>query len=431
MNKILLIVKREYLTRVRKRSFIVMSVIGPLLFGLMFLIPIWLVTRESEQKVIEVLDESGYFINKFEEKGSTKFVFIDQEIDEAKKSLTGSDKYGILYIPNIELDNPEGIIFFAEQNPSIEVQADLERMIKRRIEDIKLERSGIDRDKLESIKTRVSINTINISSEGEKEGDTGIATATGYIASLLIYFFIFMYGIQVMRGVIEEKSNRIVEVIISSVRPFQLMMGKIMGIGAVGLTQFLLWTVLSTAIYTVVYQYYMGDIPQNSEVMTMGNQMTETPQPEAAEIFEKIETINFPLIIGSFVFYFLGAYLFYGSLFAAVGSAVDNDSDAQQFQIPVTIPLIFSVIILTAIIREPHGSLAFWTSLIPFTSPVIMMMRIPFNPPTWQIFLSMVMLVLGFIFTTWMASRIYRIGILMHGGKISYKILVKWLFMKY
>jgi len=431
MNKILLIVKREYLTRVRKRSFIVMSVIGPLLFGLMFLIPIWLVTRESEQKVIEVLDESGYFINKFEEKGSTKFVFIDQEIDEAKKSLSGSDKYGILYIPNIELDNPEGIIFFAEQNPSIEVQADLERMIKRRIEDIKLERSGIDRDKLESIKTRVSINTINISSEGEKEGDTGIATATGYIASLLIYFFIFMYGIQVMRGVIEEKSNRIVEVIISSVRPFQLMMGKIMGIGAVGLTQFLLWTVLSTAIYTVVYQYYMGDIPQNSEVMTMGNQMTETPQPEAAEIFEKIETINFPLIIGSFVFYFLGAYLFYGSLFAAVGSAVDNDSDAQQFQIPVTIPLIFSVIILTAIIREPHGSLAFWTSLIPFTSPVIMMMRIPFNPPTWQIFLSMVMLVLGFIFTTWMASRIYRIGILMHGGKISYKILVKWLFMKY
>ncbi len=431
MNKILLIVKREYLTRVRKRSFIVMSIIGPVLFGLMFLIPIWLVTREGEQKVIEVLDESGYFIDKFEEKGSTKFVFINQEIDEAKESLPGSDKYGILYIPDIKLDNPEGIIFFAEQNPSIEVQADLERMIKRRIEDIKLERSGIDRDKLDSIKTRVSINTINISSEGEKEGDTGIATATGYIASLLIYFFIFMYGIQVMRGVIEEKSNRIVEVIISSVRPFQLMMGKIMGIGAVGLTQFLLWTVLSTAIYIVVYQYYMGDIPQNTEVMTMGNQIAEAPQPEAAEIFEKIETINFPLIIGSFVFYFLGAYLFYGSLFAAVGSAVDNDSDAQQFQIPVTIPLIFSVIILTAIIREPHGSLAFWTSLIPFTSPVIMMMRIPFNPPTWQIILSMVMLVIGFIFTTWLASRIYRIGILMHGGKISYKILVKWMFMKY
>lgn len=431
MNKILLIVKREYLTRVRKKSFIVMSVVGPLLFGLMFMIPIWLVTRDADEKVIEVLDESGYFRDNFNEKGSVKFIFIDQDIDEAKKSLTDSDKYGILYIPDIELDNPEGIIFFAEQNPSIEVQADLEQMIKRRIEDIKLEKSGIDKDKLEGIKTKVSINTINISSAGEKEGDTGIATAVGYLASLLIYFFIFMYGIQVMRGVIEEKSNRIVEVIISSVRPFQLMMGKIIGIGAVGLTQFLLWAVLSMAIYTGVYKYYMGDIPQNSEVITMGEQMKEVPQPEATEIFEKIETINFPLIIGSFVFYFIAAYLFYGSLFAAVGSAVDNDSDAQQFQLPVTIPLIFSVIILTAIIREPHGSLALWTSMIPFTSPVIMMMRIPFEPPTWQIGISMALLVLGFIFTTWIASRIYRIGILMHGGKTSYKILFKWLFMKY
>jgi ABC-2 type transport system permease protein len=240
-----------------------------------------------------------------------------------------------------------------------------------------------------------------------------------------------MYGIQVMRGVIEEKSNRIIEVIISSVRPFQLMMGKIIGVGAVGLTQFLLWAVLSMAIYTGVYQYYMGDIPKNDEVVMMGNQMGQTAQPEASEIFKKIETINFPLIIGSFIFYFLAAYMFYGSLFAAMGSAVDNDSDAQQFQLPVTIPLIFSVIILTAIIREPHGTLAFWTSLIPFTSPVIMMMRIPFDPPAWQIVLSMILLVLGFIFTTWIASRIYRIGILMHGGKINYKILAKWLFMKY
>lgn len=431
MHKILLIIKREYLTRVRKRSFIVMSIVGPLLFGLMFLIPIWLVTREADQKVIEILDESGYFKGEFGKKGSVKFEYIDQNLDEAKKDLTDSDKYGILYIPAIDLDSPKGIVFFAEQNPSIEVQAELEQMLKHRIEDIKLEKSGIDKEKLESIKTTVNINTINISSEGEKEGDTGIATATGYLASLMIYFFIFMYGIQVMRGVIEEKSNRIIEVIISSVRPFQLMMGKIIGVGAVGLTQFLLWAFLSMVIYTGVYQYYMGDIPKNDEVVMMGNQMGQTAQPEASEIFKKIETINFPLIIGSFIFYFLAAYMFYGSLFAAMGSAVDNDSDAQQFQLPVTIPLIFSVIILTAIIREPHGTLAFWTSLIPFTSPVIMMMRIPFDPPAWQIVLSMVLLVMGFIFTTWIASRIYRIGILMHGGKINYKILAKWLFMKY
>ncbi len=431
MYKIWLIIKREYLTRVRKRSFIVMSFVGPVLFGLMFLIPIWLVTREGEQKVIEVLDESGYFQEQFNEKGNLIFKYIDQSLEKAKEGLTHSDKYGILYIPPLDLDHPEGIVFFAEQNPSIEVQSELEQMLKRRIEDIKLEQSGIDKEKLEKIKTKISINTINISSAGEKEGDTGIATGTGYLASLLIYFFIFMYGIQVMRGVIEEKSNRIVEVIVSSVRPFQLMMGKIIGVGAVGLTQFILWTVLSTAIYTAVYQYYMGDVSQVRETVVMGNQMAQESQPQAAEIFAKIETINFPLIIGSFVFYFLAAYLFYGSLFAAVGSAVDNDSDAQQFQLPVTLPLIFSVIILTAVIREPHGTLAFWTSIIPFTSPVIMMMRIPFDPPAWQIVLSMVILVIGFITTTWMAGRIYRIGILFHGGKISYKVLAKWLFMKY
>jgi ABC-2 type transport system permease protein len=430
MYKILLIIKREYLTRIRKRSFIVMSFVGPVLFGLMFLIPIWLVTREGEQKLIEVLDESGYFQGQFNEKGNLKFKYIDQSLEKAKEGLSNSNKYGILYIPPLNLDHPEGIIFFAEQNPSIEVQSELEQMLKRRIEDIKLEQSGIDKEKLEKIKTKVSINTINVSSAGEKEGDTGIATAAGYLASLLIYFFIFMYGIQVMRGVIEEKSNRIVEVIVSSVRPFQLMMGKIIGVGAVGLTQFVLWTVLSMGIYTAVYQYYMGDT-QMPDTVVMENQMAQAAQPEAAEIFAKIDTINFPLIIGSFVFYFLAAYLFYGSLFAAVGSAVDNDSDAQQFQLPVTLPLIFSVIILTAVIREPHGTLAFWTSIIPFTSPVIMMMRIPFDPPAWQIVLSMVLLVLGFITTTWMAGRIYRIGILFHGGKISYKVLAKWMFMKY
>lgn len=431
MRKIFLIIKREYLTRVRKRSFIIMSFVGPVLFGLMFLIPIWLVTREGEKKVIEVLDESGYFKGQFREKSDLKFRYIDESLEKAKENLSGQDKYGLLYIPPLNLDHPEGIVFFAEQNPSIEVQAELEQMLKRRIEDIKLERSGIDKEKLAGIKTKVNINTINISSAGEKEGDTGIATGAGYIASLLIYFFIFMYGIQVMRGVIEEKSNRIVEVIVSSVRPFQLMMGKIIGVGAVGLTQFLLWTVLSMAIYTAAYQYYMGDLPQGTHTVMVGNQMAQASQPEAAEILEKIGTINFPLIIGSFIFYFLAAYLFYGSLFAAVGSAVDNDSDAQQFQLPVTLPLIFSVIILTAIIREPHGTLAFWTSIIPFTSPVIMMMRIPFDPPAWQIALSMALLVAGFIGTAWMAGRIYRIGILFHGGKVSYKLLAKWLFMKY
>ncbi len=433
MNKILLIIRREYITRVRKKSFIIMSIVGPLLFGLMFVIPIWLASREGEEKIIEVLDDSGYFRGKFEGTETLSFRYIDKGIDDAKDDLKTKDIYGLLYIPKFDLDNPKGITFFGEKNPSIEVQSLLERFLKNEIEDLKLSRSGIDKEQLEKIKTDIDLNVINITEKGEKEGDVAIATAAGYFASLLIYFFIFLYGVQTLRGVIEEKTSRIVEIIISSVKPFQLMMGKIIGIGAVGLTQFLLWVILTFVIYQGALSFYDVDFSKSPQMeMAQNGQMVDSAanNEAMAEIFNKIDTLNFPLLLSTFLFYFLGAYLFYGSLFAAVGSAVDNDSDAQQFQLPITLPLILSIIMLAAILRDPHGDLAFWASMIPFTSPVIMMMRIPFDPPMWQIILSMALLVVGFIFTTWLAGRIYRIGILMHGTKVNYKILGKWLMMK-
>ncbi len=415
MNKIFLIISREYITRVRKKSFIIMSIIGPLLFGLMFAIPIWLATQEGDEKVIEILDESGYFKDKFTTDGSVSFVYIGSSLDSAKADMKGKESYGLLYIPKLDLDKPENITFFGEKNPSIEIQGMIENMLRTEIEDIKLNQSGIDKEQLEKIKTNIDLDIINMTDVGEKEGDVIAATAAGYIASLLIYMFIFMYGIQTMRSVIEEKTSRIVEVIISSVKPFQLMMGKIIGVGAVGLTQFLIWIVLTLIIYQSGITIYGGDMQQNN-LMSM--------------IVAMIATINFPLLLGAFLFYFIGAYFFYGALFAAVGSAVDSDSDAQQFQLPITLPLILSIILLSAILRDPHGNLAFWASVIPFTSPVVMMMRIPFDPPAWQIALSMVMLVLGFIFTTWLAGRIYRVGILMHGTKVNYRILAKWFMMK-
>ena len=267
--------------------------------------------------------------------------------------------------------------------------------------------------------------------KGDKEGDVMMATIIGYTSAFLMYFFIFLYGVQTLRGVIEEKTSRIVEVIISSVKPFELMMGKIIGIGAVGLTQFLLWVILTFIIYQGALIFYDVDIAKSRQIeLTQNAQAAPDTEVEMPEIFEKINTINFPLLLGTFLFYFLAAYLFYGSLFAAVGSAVDNDADAQQFQLPITLPLIFSIMLLAAIIRDPHGNLAFWTSIIPFTSPMVMMMRIPFDPPFWHILLSMFCMVLGFIFTTWLAGRIYRIGILMHGAKVNYKILFKWLMMR-
>lgn len=209
------------------------------------------------------------------------------------------------------------------------------------------------------------------------------------------------------------------------------MMGKIIGIGAVGLTQFVIWAILTIVIWQGALTFYQVDIAETKKMeLVEGMQTSLGESREMPEFLEKINTINFPLLIGAFLFYFIGGFLFYGALFAAVGSAVDNDSDAQQFQLPITLPLILSIMLLSAIIRDPHGSLAFWSSIVPFTSPVVMMMRIPFDPPLWHIGLSMVCMIAGFIFTTWLAGRIYRIGILMHGAKVNYKVLARWFMMK-
>ena len=432
MHNIFLIIQREYLTRVRKKSFLIMSIVGPLLIAGLWVVPIWLSTRETDQKTIEILDDSGYFEEKFTETSSLKFKYIQADLVAAKTEILSSENYGLLYIPRINLDEPEGITFFSGKNPSIEVIQDLEWAMKSVVEDIKLERSSIDQATLDSLRADIDIDMINMTDSGEKAGSAGVATIIGYISALMIYFFIFVYGIQILRGVIEEKSSRIVEVIVSSVKPFHLMMGKILGVGAVGLTQYIIWLVLSIMITAGISSYFNIDRTDSLPTQTEQSGTLEEEQSNefVAEMLNSLESIDFSLLAVAFLLYFLGAYLLYGSLFAAIGSAVDNDSDAQQFQLPVTIPLIFSLIVLTAILREPDGNLAFWLSMIPLFSPVIMMMRIPFGVPYWEIGLSLTLLIAGFIFTTWLASRIYRIGILMHGAKVNYRILGKWLFMK-
>lgn len=409
-----------------------MSIVGPLLIASLWVVPIWLSTRDTDQKTIEILDESGYFNEKFTETSSLKFEYIQTDLVAAKTEILSGENYGLLYIPRINIDDPEGITFFSGKNPSIEVIQDLEWAMKSVAEDIKLERSSIDQATLDSLRADIDIDMINMTESGEKAGSAGVATIIGYMSALMIYFFIFVYGIQILRGVIEEKSSRIVEVIVSSVKPFHLMMGKILGVGAVGLTQYVIWLVLSIMITTGISSYFNIDRKDSLPAQTEQAEVIQEDQGNefVAEMFNSLESINFGLLAFAFFVYFIGAYLLYGSLFAAIGSAVDNDADAQQFQLPVTIPLIFSLIVLTAILREPDGSLAFWLSMIPLFSPVIMMMRIPFGVPYWEIALSLTFLIAGFIFTTWLASRIYRIGILMHGSKVNYRILGKWLFMK-
>lgn len=428
MDKILLIIKREYLTRVRKRSFIIMSIVGPLLMASMFVIPVWLATRQGEKKTIEVIDESGYFVNELKNNPGVEFKFLDENLTDAKKSLASGNAYGLLYIPKINLDKPEGVTFFSEKNPSLDIVDNIERVLRSRVEDLKLQKSDISKEFLESLKSNLTINSINISESVERASSAGIATVIGYMTSLLIYFFILFYGIQVLRGVIEEKTSRIVEVIISSVKPFQLMAGKILGIGAVGLTQFLIWVFLGFGISGIA-----GSFMQSTGAMTAQNPAAAEAANNPniwADLIGSIGSINIPMILVGFLFYFISAYLLYGAMFAAIGSAVDNDTDAQQFQFPVTIPLIISIVVLAAVLKEPDGSLAFWMSMIPLFSPVVMMMRLPFGVPWWQLGLSMTFMILGFLFTIWLASRIYRIGILTYGSKISYRILFKWLLMK-
>ncbi len=428
MNKIGLIISREYLTRVRKKSFIIMTIIGPLLFAALIILPTWLASQDGEQKVIEVLDESGAFQDKFQDTESVSFRYITGDLESAKERVPNETTFGLLYIPVIEVDDPTGISLYTLSNPSIVIVKTIKRTIENELEEIKLTRSGIDKETLASLKSDISVDTISLSTSGEeKASSSGAASVAGYLGSFLIYFFIFYYGAQIMRGVIEEKTNRILEVIISSVRPMQLMLGKIIGVAAVGLTQFVLWVMLTFAISSLVASVFGIEASASAQ---MGTQAQDVPMGEIDNIMSSLTSLNFPVIIGVFLFYFLGGYLMYGALFAAVGSAVDSDADSQQFMFPITIPLIFSIVVLGAVLKDPDGSLAFWMSMIPLTSPVVMMMRTPFGVPEWQLALSMLLLIGGFLFTSWVAGRIYRVGILMHGTKVNYKTLAKWFVLK-
>ncbi len=444
MNKIKLIIAREYLTRVRKKSFIIMTILGPLLMAGLFIVPIWLAMNDEGETNILVIDDSFMFTERMTDTETIHFHFPEDGLDSAKAKVVASDDFdAVLYIHEKIMSSTSGIQLIYDKQPGINVIRYIENTLENDIEKWKLAKSGINQETLEAAKTQVSLVTKKIDEIGEESSsNTELSMVVGMFSGILIYMFIFLYGVQVMRGVIEEKTNRIIEVMISSVKPFQLMMGKIIGIALVGLTQFLLWIVLSTLFISgakmMVELYFAEDNPGVNIEEVMSSSQTLAPESEEVaatqlnqaaidEIFASINSIDFPVILGSFLFYFLGGYLIYSALFAAVGSAVDNEADTQQFMVPITIPIIFSFVMAQVVINNPESPMSFWLSMIPFTSPIIMMVRIPFGVPYWELGLSMLLLVLGFVGTTWLAGRIYRTGILMYGKKISYKELWKWL----
>lgn len=432
MNKIFLVIAREYLSRVKKRSFLVATLLTPLIFPTIMGFFVWIATQEKESqslRIIEVLDETNLFFMESSEQYAFTSSIKDPEV--GKMMVKNGERYGFLYIPKLDLSRPKGIQFYGNENPSMGLMDYLESALKRKIEDYRLYEKGIDPGILKEIRTTVDVQTITIGDSGEEIiNDATINYALGFLSGILIYIFIFVYGNQIMQGVIEEKSSRIVEILVSSLKPFQLMMGKIVGIGAVGLTQFLIWVVLIGSLSTLVIGVLGMQMPQNQAIELMNPELADA-SPSAGElsnVLEVIEGIDFIAIVLSFIVYFLGGYLLYGALFAAVGSAVDAPSDAQQFMFPITIPLIVAYLgLFVFVLQDPNSTTSFWLSIIPLTSPIAMMGRVSFGVPFWELALSIGLLILGFIFTTWLAGKIYRIGILMHGTKPTYKTLWKWI----
>lgn len=447
MNKIKLIIKREYLTRVRKKSFIIMTFLGPVIIAGLLSLGIYLGMSDTEEYNVLVVDQtpaisidstataSSLFWNKLK---PTPQVHFQYSHDAMSNTEFDSSNYSMMLVIRKDIVTyPEAELVFRKL-PSMKARSYIKSEVEKVIENEKLKLNSIDKHVYDSIRTDLDLVSVDA-----KEGGTSFKqeqAMVGFAFAVLIYFFIFLYGVQVMRGVMEEKSSRIVEVIISSVKPFQLMMGKIVGIALVGLTQFLLWVILSATLFAVTSSTFMPDIASSvssTEQVQItdeaAQQVSQDPMKQAMmnDVGELIfNRINWPVMIGMFLFYFLGGFLLYASLFAAVGAAVDNETDTQQFMMPITIPLVFGFLVAEFALSNPAGAAVFWFSQIPFTSPVVMMVRVAMGfdaGNVWQLILSMVILVIGFIGAVWLAGKIYRVGILMYGKKVSYKEIWKWL----
>ncbi|HDR51171.1 MAG TPA: ABC transporter permease [Mariniphaga anaerophila] len=445
MNKTMLILQQEYLKKVKKKSFIILTLLVPLLFVGMFALIIFLSMHDDKQeRTIAVYDESTLFLGELEPEGTTQFHFVPKEkYDTLRTNLKGSEFYAILFIPeNVYSNNTAQII--SEKQLPIDLIERIARRLSRFIENDKrqkvIDEAGIpDLDeRLAETRTSVRINTLKVSETGEaRKSSSEVAFIASYAMGFIIYFFVFMYGASVMRSVMEEKKNRIVEVIISSVKPFQLMTGKIIGTALVGLTQVGIWIVVGLILMVVGQSFFTPESAQQmSQSLMESNQQMGTAvsqdvaNNQMAEIIELIGNLNIPLILFSFLFYFLAGYLMYSSLLGAVGAAVDNEEDSQQMVFPITFPLILAIMILFPIARNPEGPIAFWGSIIPFTSPVAMLARVPYGVPAWELLLSMGLLILATIGAIWAAAKIYKTGLLMYGKKVNLKELIKWLTYK-
>ena len=450
MNKILLVIQREYSTRVRKASFWVLTLVVPILLAIVYAIPIMLATKPIERANILVADETGLFTGQF--RSERNVVFHDAgSLTYAQRQLKEVDSLdAIVYIPARTSSLPStAYLYYRSDAPSVAIQNIVDAQLQELLRNaILLDVHDISPDDYEML-TKVHIDLRTQDIETGRDGFLEVKSIVGALLALLIFVAVFMFGSQVMRGVMEEKGSRIIEVIVSSVKPFQLMMGKVVGIGLVGLTQFGLWVLLS-GVAVGALRVGNADLFEQAtrneritQVATKGSEATaqyqamqrEAEQYDAGlgidknveQLLQGLTSINYGLLLGLFLIYFVVGYLLYASLFAAVGSLVDNETDSQQFTLPITIPLLLSILLLPAVMQEPSGSLAVWLSLIPFTSPVAMMFRIPFGVPVWQVTASLALLLATFPCCIWAAAKIYRTAILRYGRKTTWRDLLTFL----
>lgn len=444
MNKIWLIIKREYLTRVRNRTFILSTFLTPLLFAGVIGIIVFITIKNTDKEKIAIIDNSGIFKNATDSIKSIKLILNPAAVDTSSFEKQGYT--AILFGPHAGINSTDEWRLYSRKSFGVTVIDNIQDKIRKELEnDILMMKYKINSQNIDSVRetvrtTRVMEKRVGAGAKS-KDGNSVVAYGVGYGAGFLIYITLFIYGAMVMRGVMEEKTNRIAEVIISSVKPFQLMMGKIIGIGAVGLTQFFMWIILITLFSSIIGALIPHDLlvqVNEANKSIPGGQMNMQGNEALVGLVKasnELSSVNWPLVVGCFIFYFLFGYLFYAALFAAVGSSVNEDpQDAQSLMFPITMPIILAIIIMINAITHPESSLATWSSIIPFFSPIVMMARIPFGVPGtvpyWQLGLSMVLLIAGFLVTTWISAKIYRTGILLYGKKATWKEMWKWAFRK-
>ena len=437
MGKVRIIAAREFNERVRKKSFIITTLLMPLFFvALMFVPALMMNIKSNDIKEVIVVDQSGLIGDRLQPDGQLTFSPSERSFEELREA--DNEVFGILVVGEDIATNPSNLQLFAYESSTINIESAITEQVRTIIEAEKLKAYNIeDIDAiLEAIKTPVSIQVKQLNESGEaKESSSILNIALAYIFGFLIYMFVFLYGNMVLQGVIEEKSTKVMEVMVSSVKPFQLMMGKILGIASVAVTQFAIWV----AFILIIGSAAMGLIGGNEALAAVqSGAAVDTSalgisiDSEMASIISTITAPDYLLrILGGFLIYFVGGYLLYAAMFAAVGSAVDNEKDTQNLQLPITIPLMLGIFVMLSAMQEPHGPLAFWFSMIPFTSPIVMMVRLPYGVPGWELALSVGLLVLTFVGMVWLAGKIYRVGVFMYGKKPTFRELLKWARYKY